>query len=166
MMKIPSRLSGKWFLTYLLSSLTLVIIVFSSAWAMVYFQSGNYNVPLLCIVIIPILFINLVLTIMGFFGWLYMWSFSVLGLIASSFISGVVLIEEKSGWELFVALYLMVLLVGISGVLGSILQVIHYVKNRKNDINEIEYLSSNGKKIIAIYALLLVASVLYLLLGI
>lgn len=165
-MRIPPKHSGKWFLTYLVSSLLVVTIMFSTTWFMNAFQEESYDLTFLAILIIPTLFINLVLTVMGFFGWLYMWSFSELGLIVSSLISVFVLIEDKAGWELFVALYLMVLIVGVSGLLGTVIQIINFIKNRKKEEASVEVLSLNGKRIIFAYGLLLLSGLLYLFWGV
>jgi len=132
-MKIPTKRSPKWIVVYLLSSLAITILMLSQLFLTMDLELESFNMALLVVLILIALIANFIFNVLGFWGLFYIWSFATFGLIVSSFITPLVLLNQVGGWELFVGVYLMTLIVGFFTILGIGAQVIHYFINRKRE---------------------------------
>lgn len=162
-MGVPSRLSLKWFLVFIVTSLLLAGVILVTIGSRIDYQFESYDPSILILVMVPIIFVNFIINFMGFLGWPYMWIFAQLGLVASITLATFVLTDPSVGWAIFVALYIAAFIVGVSLLLGIIFQVIHYFRNRKKEDDIADKMTLNGLKIVGVYSFVLLTSVTYIL---
>jgi hypothetical protein len=113
-------------------------------------------------IVIMLVFCNILISLMGFFGWFYMWSFTELALVIVSIVGAGAIYDNSGGWALFVAVYVLFILEGASLALGTILQIANYIINRRREEPH-EGITATGAKIIGAYGAILSGLLVYFL---
>lgn len=155
-MRLPQKHSWKWILMFFLTILLCLLTIGLTIVILGYDQVTSTFTVDLAMLGIMLIFFAFIITFMGFFGWFFMWSFTAIALFVSTIVSASAIHDNSSGWALFVAAYLTVILEGISLLLGVLLQIASFIIVRKKSEEEVEAMSTIAKRIVGAYAIFLI----------
>lgn len=158
MEKIPERFSMKWLLIWLVTSLaSLVVMTVTLGIAVL---MGAEVGGAVIVTYMTVLFLNIIVCLIGFFGGRYWFAISEMGLLAAGSVGTSVALVDYAGWEALVVVYALIFIGLVTGLLGLLVQIISRVRRDKEPLSPI-----TAKVLWIIYVLSLLTLMLSALFG-